>query len=481
MTRSVLLALFCAATTAAAQAPVAIPDSPAGRLYREWLRVANSGDRDAIRDYVIRYEARDPADTAEVRETVETILRIHRTEGALVVSAVLSAEPEALLLALAGANGRRLRMRYEVERQGDGWRVSDVGIRPDVPRDPLDSVPAGLDRAAQAQWLGERLTAKAPDAFSGAVLVAPRGTVTFRGAYGIADRRSGAANTPDTRFTLASMGKMFTALAIAQLVEQGKVHLDSPLVRYLPDCSNREFAGQATVRMLLSHTSGLGSYWNALYEERRATLTTVASHLPLFAADPIPFAPGTRFRYSNAGYQVLGLIIERVSGQSYYDYVRDHIFAPAGMTATGYYGADGEVAGGAVGYSRQGPNGAWQDNLGGREIRGGPAGGGYSTVEDLLRFARALLDGKIVRRQTLDLWTTVQADRRGERDGYGFGFGIEYVGGRKVFGHSGGAPGMATNLWIVPADGSVGVVLANLDPPVVSPVMAMVKDLATKK
>jgi CubicO group peptidase (beta-lactamase class C family) len=97
------------------------------------------------------------------------------------------------------------------------------------------------------------------------------------------------------------------------------VHVDSPLVRYLPDYPNREFAGQATVRMLLSHTSGLGSYWNALYEERRATLTTVASHLPLFAADPIPFAPGARFRYSNAGYQVLGLIIERVSGQSYYD------------------------------------------------------------------------------------------------------------------------------------------------------------------
>jgi CubicO group peptidase (beta-lactamase class C family) len=476
-----LCLLVLLAPVASAQVPVAIPDSPAGRLYREWLRVTNAGDRDAIRDYVTRYEARDPADTAEVRETVEQILRIHRSEGELRVTSVFAAEPEALTLGLAGANGGRLRMRYEVGRQGDGWRVLNIGIRPDVPPDPRDSVPPGLDRAGEARWLGERLTAKAAtDRFSGAVLVAPAGDISFRGAYGIADRRTGAQNAPDTRFTLASMGKMFTALAIAQLYEQGKVHLDSPLVRYVPDYPNRTFARQATVRMLLSHTSGLGSYWNPLFEQRRATLTTVESHLPLFAGDAIPFTPGSRFRYSNAGYQVLGLIIERVTGQRYHDYVREHIFAPAGMTATGYYGPDGEVAGGAVGYSRQGPNGEWRDNLASREVRGGPAGGGYSTVEDLLRFAQALLGGKIIQRKTLDLWTTVHSDRRGERDGYGFGFGVEYIAGRKWFGHSGGAPGMATNIWITAADGTVGVVLANLDPPAVGPVMTMVKELVTK-
>jgi CubicO group peptidase (beta-lactamase class C family) len=482
MTRYAFLLLLCVgATTSAAQVPVALPDSPAGRLYREWLRVANSGDRDAIRAYVTRYEAQDPADTADVRETVETILRIHRTEGELRVTNVFAAEPEALTLGLAGANGRRLRMRYEVGRQGDGWRVLNIGIRPDEPPDPRDSVPPGLDRAGEARWLGERLTAKAAaGAFSGAVLVAPGGTVSFRGAYGIADRRTGAQNTPDTRFTLASMGKMFTAVAIAQLYEQGKVHLDSSLARYVPDYPNREFARQATVRMLLSHTSGLGSYWNPLFEQRRATLTTVESHLPLFAGDAIPFTPGSRFRYSNAGYQVLGLVIERVTGQSYHDFVRDHIFAPAGMTATGYYGADGETSGGAVGYSRQGPNGEWRDNLTAREVRGGPAGGGYSTVEDLLRFAQALLGGKIIQRKTLHLWTRVHSDRRGERDGYGFGFVVEYIAGRKWFGHSGGAPGMATNIWIDPAGGSVGVVLANLDPPAVGPVMTMVKELVTK-
>ncbi len=329
-----------------------------------------------------------------------------------------------------------------------------------------------------ARLLGEHVTGGAADGrFSGDMLVAHDGRTVFSRAAGLADRRSNAPNTLDTKFTLASMGKMFTATTIAQLVEQGKVALDAPIATYLPGYPNPTFAHQATVRHLLSHRSGLGSYWNRLYDESRTTLTTVASHLPLFVNDSIAFVPGARFRYSNAGFQVLGLIVERVSGQGYFDYVHDHIFVPAGMRNTGYYGPNGEVAGGAVGYTSDGPNGAVHDNLGGREIKGGAAGGSYSTVGDLLRFAQALVGGRLIRTETLRLFTTPASFA----DNYGLGFVTETHHGHPSFGHSGGAPGMGTNLLVVPDVGYVAVILTNGDPPLMQPVDELVTEMVTNR
>ena len=476
---ALLLLAASARAQTAAQGPV-IPDTPAGRLVREWLRAAASGDTALVLDYVRRYEAQNPADSNEVREIAGEILGFRERSGGFTVKQILQDQPEEMVLLLQTVQGRALRLRYGVEQSGDGsgYRASTVGLRPDEPEERPESIPPRLSDEDIARLLGERLDARAAgDRFSGALLVAHNGRPVFRAAYGIADRRSGARNTVDTKFTLASMGKMFTAVAIARLVEQGKVVLDSPIVRYLPDYPNADFARHATVRHLLSHTSGLGSFWNQLYEERRTTLTTLASHLPLFVNDPLPFAPGTRFRYSNAGFQVLGLIVERVSGQSYYDFVRDQIFVPTGMINTGYYGADGEVAGGAVGYSRDGPAGELRDNLGVREIRGGAAGGGYSTVEDLRRFAEALTGGRLIRAETLKQFTAPTDNR----NGYGLGFVTETHHGHRSFGHSGGAPGMGTNLIIVPDLGYVAVVLTNYDPPLMRPVNEMVREMMTSR
>ena len=475
MKRQLLAIVFMVLSPAArAQAPAGptLPDTPAGRLVQAWLQAVNSGDSALVRDYARRYEAENPDDTAQVRDVMEQILGLReRTKGVSLV-AIVDQRPEQIVATLRAADGHRLRLRYAVERASDGsYRAALVGLRPDT-GEPVESVPSGLDHGGIARLLDDRLRKRAADSlFSGALLVAHAGRPIFARAYGIADRRRNAPNTIDTKFTLASMGKMFTAVSIAQLVEQGRVVLDSPIIRYLPDYPNRSFARTATVRHLLSHRSGLGSYWNHLYEERRTTLTTVASHLPLFANDSIPFAPGARFRYSNAGFQVLGLIIERVTGQSFYDYVHEHIFTPAGMANTGYYGPNGEVPGGAVGYSRSGPDALWRDNLGGREIKGGPAGGGYSTVGDLLSFAQALTGGRLIKPETLKLFTTPS----GPGD-YGLGFGTSNHHGHSGFGHNGGAPGMGTNLLMVPDLGYVVVILTNGDPPF----MQTVDDLATE-
>lgn len=470
-------ALAVTVTRAAVAQSVALPDTPAGRLVQAWIQAVNSGDTALVRDYARRYEVENPNDTAQVREVMDQLLRLREDTKGVTPVAMVEQQPERLVVSLRTGDGRSLRLRYAVERVGEGYRAAMVGLGPDS-GEPVDSVPANLADTGMARLLDTRVGKRAADGrFSGALLVAHNGRPVFSQAYGIADRRSNTANTLDTKFTLASMGKMFTATAIAQLVEQGKVALDSPIVRYLPDYPNQQFARQATVRHLLSHRSGLGSYWNSLYEQRRATLTTVASHLPLFAGDSIAFPPGTRFRYSNAGFQVLGLIIERVGGQSYYDYVRDHIFIPAGMTSTGYYGPDGEVAGGAVGYSRSGPDAPWRDNLGTREIKGGPAGGGYSTVADLLRFAQGLTSGRLMRPETLRLFTTAS----GSPESYGLGFGLSNRHGHPGFGHNGGAPGMGNNMLIVPDLGYVTVILTNGDPPMMQAVDELVTEVVTKR
>lgn len=473
-----LVSVLCTGVLVAQTPGPSLPQTPAGQMVQAWLRAVNSGDTALVRDYARRYEVENPADTAQVAQVTSQILGFRQRTGGVRLAALVEAQPELIVATLIAGDGRRIRLRYEAERGGDGtYRAAMVGLRPEN-EEAAESLPAHLEDSAIARLLDERLTKRAVDGgFSGALLVAHEGRPVFSRAYGIADRRSNAPNTLDTQFTLASMGKMFTATAIAQLVEQGRVTLDSPIVTYLPDYPNQAFARQATVRHLLSHRSGLGNYWNQLYDQRRSTLTTVASHLPLFANDPIPFTPGTRFRYSNAGFQVLGLIIERVSGQTYYDYVHDHVFVPAGMTNTGYYGANGEVAGGALGYTRDGTDGAWHDNLGSREVKGGAAGGGYSTVGDLLRFAQALAAGRLIRPATLQLFTTPASPA----DHYGLGFVTDAHHGHATFGHSGGAPGMGTNLLVVPDLGYVAVILTNGDPPLMQPVDELVTEVVTNR
>jgi len=445
------------------QSPDSLPASPAATVFREWLRAVNSRDTAVIRAYALGYEAERPDDPASVQEAVDNILGVARQSGGLRLVQWVARSPEQLELTLEDAGGRRLLMRFGVELVGGGYRVADIGLRPAGAAGASGPAPFpdGLALSTLADSVSRRIDQLAARGqFDGALLLASAdGPPLLRRAWGEANRASGADNTPDTRFTLASTGKMFTAVAIAQLVERNRVALDSPVARYLPDYPDREFARRATVRQLLNHTSGLGSYWGAEFERRRAELLTPSDHLPLFVNEPRPFEPGARFRYSNAGFQVLGVIIERVSGLSFYDYVQRNIFAPAGMTRTGYYTPSGQAPDNtALGYT--GDGGQLRDNENGREIRGGPAGGGFSTVDDLLRFGRALLGGSLIRRATLDQLTSGSSD--GGR--YGLGFMTIGEGAARAFGHNGGAPGMGTWFLVWPERGMIEVLLTNRDP-----------------
>jgi D-alanyl-D-alanine carboxypeptidase len=302
----------------------------------------------------------------------------------------------------------------------------------------------------------------AADEFAGAVLVARRGKVLLQDAWGRADRRAGTANTPATRFRIGSMNKMFTAVATLQLVEAGKLKLDDPIGKHLPGYPNKEVAAKVTVRHLLTHTGGTGDIFGPEFEEHRLRLRQHRDYLKLYGSRGLTREPGTRFEYSNYGFVLLGALIERVSGASYDEYVGEHVFRRAGMRSTGSLPETVDVPDRAVGYLRASPGGAWVPNTDTLPWRGTAAGGGYSTVGDLWRFAQALGSGRLLSAATLAEAT------RPHQPQYGYGFDAQGQGRLRSYGHGGGAPGMNGELRVFPELGYVVVALSNLDPPAAS-------------
>ena len=319
---------------------------------------------------------------------------------------------------------------------------------------------AAVQRAAQA-WLEK---AKA-QGFSGTVLVADGRNVLFEGQAGLADPDTGAAIAPDTRFNLASTGKLFTTIAVLQLHERGKLDLDAPIGRYLPDWPVQSVREQVTARQLLMHTSGLGAFWGPDFKARRQSLHQLRDYIPLLAAEP-EFEPGTAFRYSNSGFMLLGLLVESVSGQSYYDYVAQHVFAPAGMRDTGYYAIDGRAERAAV--PHRGGTGQDRDApiLPLPEPRGAAAGGGYSTARDLLRFHRALLDGRLLGPKAMALlFAPVELPPGTRAPPHGLGVLRYEADGDVAYSHPGGAPGIGVDFRGMRASGFAVVVMSNSEQP----------------
>ena len=321
----------------------------------------------------------------------------------------------------------------------------------------------------------------AENRLAGAVLVAKDGQAIASKAAGVANRDTGELNTLETKFNLGSLNKMFTAVAIAQLAQGGKLKFDDTIARHLPDYPNKPVAEKITLHHLLTHTSGMASYWGEKFEAQRAQLTTVAAHLPLFMHEPLSFAPGEKFQYSNSGYMLLGAIIEKVSGRDYYEYMREKVFAPAGMNATGFYSPQGKNPGVAIGYTRMNETGGSLEkerpHTDLRELRGGPAGGGYSTVGDLVKFHIALRDHKLLDAEHTRIVTTGKGDAPGAIGKYAYGFGDKVVGGRRIVGHNGGFPGTAANLDMFPELGYTAVTLMNTDPPAMIPVIKKLREL----
>ncbi len=297
------------------------------------------------------------------------------------------------------------------------------------------------------------------DAFSGTVVVAKGEEVLLSHACGEASKRFHVPNNIDTKFNLGSMNKMFTATAVMQLVEGGAVSVNDTLSKFLDESwLPRSVSDQITIHHLLTHTSGLGSYFNPTYwNSSRELFRALDDYKPLIRNEHPAFTPGTDYQYSNTGMFLLGVVIESATGTDYFDYVRDHIYGPAGMSDSDCYDMDRPVENLAIGYDPD-PDSEWgyENNLYKHVIRGGPAGGGFSTVGDLHRYALALLSGELVSEESRRvLWT----DHFGA--GYGYGFGIQEGPNGKVVGHGGGFPGINSNLDIMLDRGYIVAVMSN--------------------
>jgi D-alanyl-D-alanine carboxypeptidase len=226
------------------------------------------------------------------------------------------------------------------------------------------------------------------------VLLARHGKPVWERAYGFADRTSRRPNDIETAFNLGSINKVFTRLAIQQLAAAGKLNLDSSLAKAWPDYPNPDVAARVTIRQMLADRSGIqGNIFGAPAGKTRHAVRHNNDYHQLFVNDPLAFEPGSRQQYSNAGYVTLGMLVERLSGRDYYQYVRDNIYMPARMNRTGAFTVDSLPPNTAIGYT--GGPGSWSPNTSSLPGRGSAAGGGYSTAHDLMRFFQALREGKI--------------------------------------------------------------------------------------
>ncbi|MBT1155292.1 beta-lactamase family protein [Aminobacter anthyllidis] len=439
-----ILSLFIS-TAALAQA--ALPPTPPGRVLAELLEALNTGDPAKAEAFDRTYRPRDPiAGMGPLREQTGgfELVKVEQSDATTLV---------AILREKAGDRFARLELGLSADAE------------PKLSRFKLDPVmpPAGLGAKrlpladAVAALVKHQDEAAAADSFSGALLIAKDGKVVLEKAWGLADRERKLPVTVDTKFRIGSMNKMFTAVAVLQLVEAGKLGLDEPIGTYLSSYPSKDIAKKVTVRNLLTHTGGTGDIFGSEFDKNRLNLRTIDDYIALYGKRAPLFAPGAGQRYSNYGFILLGALIEKASGMSYEDYVRKNVFAPAGMMSTGSLPETEPVPGRSIGYLNQG--GKLVPNTDTLPWRGTSAGGGYSTVGDLWRFAEALQAGKLVSKAMLDLATSTQFPM------FGFGFAVVGEGNWKGFGHNGGAPGMSGDLHIFPRLGYVLVSLSNLDPP----------------
>ncbi|GAB3794815.1 hypothetical protein GCM10028819_09680 [Spirosoma humi] len=264
----------------------------------------------------------------------------------------------------------------------------------------------------------------AKNVFAGNVLIAHNNQIIYSKSFG--NNPQGSPNTEGQQFNLASLGKLFTSISILQLVDSGKLSLNDSVGKFMPELKNKALH-PITIRQLLTHTSGMGDFFDdPAYQPQTGKVITQADFLPAIEKDKPHFRPGTAFRYSNTGFLLLGLLIEKVTGSSFADFVTKNILLPAGMHHT---------------------------------LIDSGAGGGLSTSPDMYTLAQAIQKGKLLKKSTLERFLTEHTPD--------WGLGQEYqaLGAEVVTGHSGGYIGVCTELNMYRHSGYTVIILSNTEPP----------------
>ncbi|MFZ1917960.1 MAG: serine hydrolase domain-containing protein [Terriglobales bacterium] len=424
-----------------------MPASPDGQLVRQYLDAFNGGEA-AMRAFLEKNPSATPID-----ERLARYRGMKGDLGSMTPIRLVSEEAGSIQVIVRNATGEELALTVMIaadKHQIVGLRLEPVAIsaQPQTSGPPEEEAKILRD----VKGLVEQ-KAKAGQ-FSGTVLIARGSDILWQGAYGFANRDAHVPNQADTRFDVGSIVKSFTRVAIGQLLEQGKLKLTDKVGMYLPGYPNREVREQVTIEQLLDMRSGIGDFFGEKFRNApKDKIRTLQNYLPFFADAPLLFPPGTQQKYSNGGYIVLGLIIESIAHQSYYDYIEKNIFERAGMknSAFGFRATTDSKY--AIGYTTisdtgsESPVAEPHPNVALMPERGSSAGSAQSTAGDLLFYVEALSAGKLISSATI-----------GKLDLHPDGMGI-----------AGGAPGL--NASIDNGIRSAGattytvIVLSNFDPP----------------
>lgn len=454
LTFSFVFNCLCPISAALSQ-EVKIPASRVGSVLDSWLKFMGAGDDSPANKF-------NPAgylDKAEssIRNRREFRDRARDLFGQLTLAKVVGEKDREITVVLTGRDEQKLLVTINLAPQPDDL-IDSVMIKPYRGGDPANSSSLMSDAEVEAS-LTKLMERAVQEGFSGAVLLARGSEPLFAQAHGLANRSYRIQNTINTKFNLGSMNKMFTAVAAMQLVEQKKLSLTDPVSNYLDETWLPEtITSRIQVRHLLNHTSGMGSYFNEQFQNgSRAKFRNLVDYKPLLKNQQLAFEPGTQWQYSNTGFLLLGAILEKVTGENYYDYIRANVYARANMPDTDSFELDIPTENLAYGYWQE--DGHWKNNLFLHVIKGGPAGGGFSTLTDLLHFSVALTDGKLLSPET----TRMTVSPKPESPRYGFGFESQKLPTGLVVGHSGGFPGIEANLSIFLDQGLTLVILCNAE------------------
>ncbi len=473
-----LLAAFWCKADALGEAPRTESGSA---LLQQLAEVLGTGDQAGYARFIERTYA--PAALAEysAEDRASWLARIYTDTAGFKIERVVGSAPEWVQ---AEGRDRISGLLYclTLDRAKIGERefITDFNTRGIFPAGPRLTAPTPAEVVETIGAVADAYAARG--LLSGVLLIAKDDEVIFRKAYGRASLAYDAPMTLDTRLNVASIGKVLTGVAIAQLVDAGKLSYDDTIGKLLPDYPDQDVREKVTVRRLLAHTSGLGpvDYWQKPeWLAARSRLRSVAEYMKLVVSTPVGAEQGS-FLYSNSGYVLLGAIIERLTGQSYYEYIEQHVFKPAGMTRSFYHEMDHEDPDVAVPLTN-----IFNRERDGRDIyrlgpsrnaiyelaaKGGPQGGAFMTADDLFKFEKALRSGKLVSaarvQEMMTPFSPSGAGAAGLTGDVREGLGVEVVtqNGHRLFGHTGGDLGIASMVYWYPDTGYTTILLTNRDP-----------------
>ncbi len=425
------IAILIPQAHAQSQTQTGVPDTPAGRHVTAYLSAFNAGEAE-MREFIKNHWAPDALRSVSLETRLERYNGMKKNLGSLEFRRLLDDAETSISTIMRSEKEGWLEITFSFD-DSPQHAVTRISIQPtdDPDQAPVRRSASVADMLTRVSAHMDSLTAL--DQFSGVVAIARNDSFLFHRAYGYLDRERRLPNREDTRFNVGSINKIFTRIAVLQLESQRKLALTDTIGRFLPDYPNEEARRSVTIQHLITMSSGIGDFFGDRYEAAdKEKILTLEDYLPLFADKPLEFSPGTGTRYSNGGYIVLGLIVERASGIDYFEYVRQHVYAPAGMNSSDWFRKSALPPNVALGYGTDKRISNYPTLPG----RGSSAGGGYSTAGDLFRCVHAL-ENAILKLPDVQN-----------------GLGI-----------AGGAPGLNAALEWDPRSGYVIIVLANFDPP----------------